>query len=521
MSQRLSRRRILGSTAALAVLSAAGCSPISGSKSDNDNSTSGKPTRGGTLRIGRVSDIVSPDGNVGGEVQFMLLDNVYSTLIKLDSSLEPKPMLAKSWKLADDATDLTISLRTNVNFHDGKSLTSADVKYTIERVRDPKLGQPVLATFSKLVTGIETPDEHTVKLTFSRPLPNIFDFFELLYIVDEDTVEGSAANTAANGTGPFVLDEWQPGRRYVLKRNPKYWEDDRPYLDRVEVHIVPDAASMVVQLESGQLGAITDVPLREVKRLKSAGHDVVVSEALGSFYLAANVKTPELADPRVRRAINHAIDRKRFVDQILAGVGEASALPWPRTNPAYDAELNETMRFDLDEARRLLREAGVSSLELELSSNAGQAPLVQFGQILQSDLASIGVKLKVNNLEVPRWRERSSKASYKGLLSGPYALSNLRAASLFMLARPFRPDGNVSNFSSSEYSALVEDALLATDQKAEREAHHKLAEYLLKQSFVMPIATNNQVLAASSAVHGWGERRKNGGFALREVFTKE
>ncbi|TDE11208.1 ABC transporter substrate-binding protein [Jiangella asiatica] len=531
MSTRLDALRRMPRTimagGAVAVLALAGCSPVDsagGTGDDNQTevgSSSGEPVRGGSLTIGRPADIVSLDGNVLGEVQLLYADAVYNTLVELDDELQPQPELAESWELADDATSITLTLRNGVTFHDGKELTSADVKYTVERVADPVVGAPQLAAFAKLVTGVETPDDRTVTIAFSRALPNIFDFLEMLYIVDQATVEGPDATTVANGTGPFALAEWQPERSYTLTRNEDYWDDELPYLDEVVVQVAPDPQTMVVQLESGELDAVSNVPLNEVARLEDGGWKVTVTDPAGSYYIAANVSDPALTDPRVRQAINHAIDRERFVEQTLSGIGDPTALPWPLTSPAYDEEIDASMAYDLDEARRLLDDAGVDSLSLDLWSNGGQAPLVDFAQILQADLASIGVELNVETPEVPRWRELSQQANYTGLLSGPYGSSNFSPASLFLLSRPFNPETNQSNYAGEAYTALVEELWSATDDAAREEIYGRLNELLLEESFVMPIATNNLVMASDATVHGWGERRPNGGFDLREVWVDE
>ncbi|WP_165368159.1 ABC transporter substrate-binding protein [Phytoactinopolyspora endophytica] len=523
-------RRIpaIGAVAAAVALIAA-CSSIdstdnSGSEGDGTEAEAeadaGDPVHGGSITIGRPADIVSLDGAVVGGSQLAFYDAIYDTLIKLDKNFEPQPQLTESWGLSDDYMSLSLTLRDDVTFHDGKQLTSADVKYSAERVVDPAVKSPQLATFASLISSIETPDDTTVEMTFSRPLPNIFDFLEMLYIVDQETVEGPAAATTANGTGPFKLAEWQPERSYTLERNDDFWGEPT-YLDEVVVQVAPDPQSMVVQLESGELDAISDVPFTDVSRLEENDFNAEATAPAGSWYIAANTEDSALADPRVRQAINHAIDRERFVEQVLSGIGEATALPWPVDSPAYDEAIDDTIAFDLEEARRLLDDAGVSELSLDIWANGGQQPLVDYAQILKSDLAEIGVELNVEAPEIPRWRDLQQTGTYTGLISGPYGASNFSPASLFLLARPFKPDDNTANYTSEEYTAAVEALSTTADEAELQQAYDEFNQLFLQESFLMPLATNRMVMVSDETVRGWGERRVNGGFDLREVWIEQ
>lgn len=486
---------------AVAALMASGCTQISHNSGGAQSSAdSASPVRGGTLTVGRVPDIVSTDGDVIGAANDDISNNVYDTLIKYDEKLQPQPDLATSWSFNKDDTELTLHLRQQVTFQNGKPFTSADVKYSIEHVRDPKLGSPQLASMSQWITTIGTPDASTVVLTLNQPHPNILDFLDYLCIEDEQTITGPNAKTTANGTGPFELASWKPGIEVVLKRNPKYWNKSEPLLDEIDLNMVGDAQSLLTGLQGGTIDVGENVPPQQAATL-SGNNYRVITDTYQNYYIAANVKNPQLADKRVRQAISYAIDRKRFVSDVLAGKATASDTFWTPDSPGYDARQAAANSFDLSKAKQLLADAGVSNLNLNLVTNAGQPDLTGLAQILQADLASIGVKLTIDNLQVPQWRAQAFSGSYAGLISGPYGFNNISCQSLFALSQTLQPSGNFSNFSDPAYTKLVDEAAQATSATQAKDLCNQIATYLQDQAFLIPVSTDPSLQVSRSTVH--------------------
>jgi len=156
---------------------------------------------------------------------------VYDSLTLYDAKLQPQPMLAESWDISSDMKQVKLNLRKGVQFHNGRELTSEDVKLNMVRVRDPKVGSSQLMNMSNWFAAIETPDKHTVVLNSEAPRPALFDFFEYLNILDRETMEGPDATKKAIGTGPFKFVEWVPGDHILFTKNQNYWRTGRPYLD--------------------------------------------------------------------------------------------------------------------------------------------------------------------------------------------------------------------------------------------------------------------------------------------------
>ena len=144
----------------------------------------------------------------------------YDRLVQYDDKMQPQPMLAESFDVASDATQIRFTLRKGVQFHSGRELTSDDIKWNLLRVRDPKLGVAQLATQSAWFTSIETPDKYTVVLKTEQPRPFMFDFFEYFNILDQESKQAPDADLKVVGTGPFIWQEYRQGESARLGEEP-------------------------------------------------------------------------------------------------------------------------------------------------------------------------------------------------------------------------------------------------------------------------------------------------------------
>lgn len=510
-------------------LAAAACSPIASPQASSSASGapagtaagatgSATPKKGGTLHYGRITDINSPNGLKTGQTDWIGLTQFYDTLTVYDPSLTPHPALAESWDFSTDAKRLKVSLRKGVHYHSGKEFTANDVKYTALLVRDPKIGSQ-LADPSKWITDMQIPDKYTIIFTFDKPRPSIFDLLNDMWIVDQQTIEGAKGATAENGTGPFKLVEWVPGNRIRMTRNPDYWDPGRPYLDEVDVVVIKDPQALLVQLESGAVSVAERVPERDAARYqKTSGYSVYLNKH-GSdvYYVGANCRNHPFDDKRVRQAINYALDRERFLKDVLSGIGEASDLAWPEGSPAYEASKIKKYDHDLDKAKSLFQQAGATDIPLYLISNAGQPPLADQAQQLQADLAKIGVKLNVQTLQIPEWRDQFFKGSWKGLISGPFGPSNEHPLATFTTSAPFIPGKSTTGFTSDQYAKLVAELEVAADVAKQKQLYSELNDLMLDESFVMPMIHQQPNIVMKSNVHDISQQL-NGGILLRDAW---
>jgi peptide/nickel transport system substrate-binding protein len=210
-----------------------------------------QPKTGGTLRAAIVGDLTSIDGQQSLPAITATVGNAYESLTRYDDKLQPQPVLAESWDLSSDGKQIKINLRKGVQFHDGRQFTTDDVKYSLLRLRDPKVAPIVgpLAAQSNWWTTVNTPDNYTVVLASDQARPGVFDFFQYFTIVDKNLMEGPDAKTRVNGTGPFTFVEWALGDHVTMAKNANYWRSGIPYLDGIQTRIFRDTQAMVAGVE--------------------------------------------------------------------------------------------------------------------------------------------------------------------------------------------------------------------------------------------------------------------------------
>jgi peptide/nickel transport system substrate-binding protein len=325
-----------------------------------------------------------------------------------------------------------------------------------------------------------------------------------MVIVDRETV-GDAGAGKVVGTGPFTWTSWSPNDKAILEKNPNYWRKGEPLLDRIEITVISDVQSMGVQFEAG----VQDLTLRpsaqDFARLRQDGRfrGTVMDTGDSFYYVAADVKVPPLDKQEVRQAINYAINRDRFVQTVGSGISETANLPWPKGSPAFDATLDTSVKFDLEHAKALLAQAGVGSgLELPITFNTQvTATNGKLAELLQSDLATIGVKLTIKSLENTVFQQTLNEAKFGGLFTHGHGFSNESPEALFVQAFPFRKQ-NASNFTSPDYARLADAMQDETDPAKLRSIYTDMNKLLLDESFMMDVATNPSYYLTRQNVQG-------------------
>lgn len=464
-----------------------------------------EPKTGGTLNVTQPIPIAPFEFQQLGPHMAFLAKNVFDTLIRYDAQLQSQPRLAESWTWNAEATELTLKLRQGVTYHSGRAFTSDDVKFSIERARDPAVASQWRG-YSNTITEIVLPDAATVVLRFATPNLAIFDMLSMLVMLDSATAAELEGAGQVIGTGPFRWAEYAPGDRVVLARNEEYWEEGKPYLDGIDLQIVDDKQSMVLSVESGQRDVAWQVLPQDLSRLE--GHPQArpeVSQTGAQFYYIGAVTTAEgVSDKRIRQAFNAAIDRQRITETLIFGLVEPTALPWPPASPAYNEEIDATVSFDLERARTLFAEAGVGpGTTLTVEANAQDPLNAQIAQIVQADLASIEITLDLQTVENTVFQQQLNESRFQQLFANTMGFSNLSPVSFFVTAFPVRITGNASQFDAPNYIALVEQMQTATDQAALKQLYDEMDRLLLDESFNMPICQAPQGWALQQRVQGF------------------
>ena len=372
--------------------------------------------RGGTLVIALSDDPghFNPGITTGFNVH-AVTGSIFNGLVELDDNANPHPDLADSWEVSDDSTQYTFHLAEGVRWHDGESMTSADVKFTFENILLDYHSR-TRGGLSGILESIDTPDDHTVVFSFTQPYAALLQRLNsteapiLPKHVYEgvDDVQTAEANLTPVGTGPFKLESYDIDNEITLVRNDDYFKEGLPYLDRVVMRVIPDQNTQVLALEEGEVDYIWRVPGGEIERL--SGVDSIVLHGVnsgpgGGFCiptLTFNSERDVFSDLRVRQAIAHAINRDQMLAQVIFGQGRVATGPINSQMAfAYRDDVT-TYAYDVDRANALLDEAGYSSggtrftIDL-LVFSFGDFP--KYGEVMRQNLAEVGIEVEVMPLD--------------------------------------------------------------------------------------------------------------------------
>ncbi len=348
---------------------------------------------------------LDPTGGAAGAIDSVLYANVFEGLTRFAADGSVVPGLAARWEVAEDGLTWTFQLRPGVTFHDGTAMDGADVKFSLDRARADDSTNAQKPLFAD-IADVAVPDPLTVVLTLSQPNGNLP--FNLAWgdavIVAPETAPDIA--TAPVGTGPFQFDRWVQGDRIELSRYDDYW-GDTPALERVTFRFIsdPTAASAAVMAEDVDAFVGFPAPENLPQFQADPRFQVLVGTTEGETILAMNHRQPPFDDPLVRAAVAHAIDRQDIIDGAMFGQGTPIGTHFAPHNPAY-VDLTALSPHDPDRARALLAEAGYpdgfeTTLMLPPPSYARRG-----GEIVASQLRSVGIDARIQNLEWAQWLEQ-------------------------------------------------------------------------------------------------------------------
>lgn len=424
----------------------------------------------------------------------------YDRLTQYDANLQPHPMLAESFDISSDATQIRFTLRKGVQFHSGRELTSDDIKWNLTRVRDPKLGVAQLATQSAWFTTIDTPDKYTVVLKTDQPRPFMFDFFEYFNILDQESKQGPDGDLKVVGTGPFIWQEYRQGESAHLVKNPNYWQSGRPYLNEIELKFVADQQAAVVAFEAGQLDIVAPAVRDAVRLGQNASYRLQANEQSGRHYLlAVNTTMPPGDSKPIRQALSYALDRKRIAEQVLLNAGAVPhSLPWPKGGAAYDEVKDQRYAFDIDKAKSLL--GGQTDVPVEITVNGATADTVSMAQVYQADLQKAGFKSTIKSMDGQAILQYADMQKNPGLWINQSGYSQLGPQAMCTTSRHWNIGANAEGFNSEHYREIVNAISTQPDAAKRKPLYDQLNDFLLDEQFVVVVASNSESLVSRATV---------------------
>jgi peptide/nickel transport system substrate-binding protein len=393
------RKPLVALATAVLLLGASACADNGSTPS---SSGSGAAT-GGDLTIVRNADSVSMDNTmVFSNASIWVFQQVFESLYEVTpDGKSVQPLLADSYKLSADKLTWTFALKQGVKFSNGSPMTSADVKFSLDKARATKGGWEFLDVAIK---SVEAPDPSTVviktKYAWAPLLADLANFSNAILPNNYGGQSHDDFYKAPVGTGPFVWDHWNKGTELELKKNPTYWDTGKPKLDSVTWKVVPDDNSRNVQIQGGQAQINENPPFSSVQQLQGQpGVKVELFPSTKTDYVLMNENEKPFDDVHVRRAISYAIDREALVKTLLFGNGTpANSFLMPNV-PFYDAK-TPGITYDMAKAKQELAQSSVpNGFTTTFLASSGDSTDQALAQVLQSSLKELGITLKIQNVD--------------------------------------------------------------------------------------------------------------------------
>ena len=374
---------------------------------------------------------LDPTSAAAGAIDQVLYSNVFEGLTRFMGDGSVVPGLAKSWEISEDGLTYTFHLNSGVTFHDGTTMDADDVKFSLDRARAEDSTNAQKALYAD-IASVEVIDPATVKLTLSKPNGNML--FNLAWgdavIVAPDSIDD--IKTSPVGTGAFKFANWVQGDRITLEKNSAYWGTPA-VLNSATFKFISDPTAAFAAVMAEDVDAFAGFPAPENLPQFDADprFQVLVGSTEGETILSTNNKQAPFDDVRVREALAHAINRQAIIDGAMFGYGTPIGTHFAPHNPAYK-DLTGGSAYDPERAKALLAEAGLAdgfetTLHLPPPSYARRG-----GEIIAAQLAQVGIKAEIINVEWAQWLE----TVFRGKDFGLTIVSHTEPMDIGIYARP-------------------------------------------------------------------------------------
>lgn len=477
------------------------------------------PAQAATLRMAWSQDATGLDPHKQTAFSSLrLLELIYEPLVRLDAELNVVPAIATSWEFAPDAKTLTFKLDPNAKFTNGAQVTPADVKASFERILDEATSAAARSNFLS-IASIDTPDAETVVFNLSTAdVPILASMANInAAIVPATEITAGSIGTTALGSGPFKLDSWEPNAKEILSANAD-WAGGKVAIDGIDVTVLPDETAILASLRAGQIDfALINDPLVATLIPNEANLQLNRVPGLAYNVLQLNPSRAPMDNLKVRQAMSCAINRQEIVDSALLGEGKVTG---PMTVPAF-AEDPDTLfcyKQDVAKAKQLMEEAGMAEgFTAKVIAATGEPPVAASeAQVLQAQLAEIGVKLEIEMMELNVYVDTWLKGDFdmavaqNGGRPDPYPMYN----------RYFTKDGNllnVSNFVDDTLDSLMRQGQAETDPAKRVEIFHQFEQHLAEQAPWLWLSTSYNYTAQLKTVSGFESSPTGTLFGLTKV----
>ncbi len=490
--------------------------------SQDEHSTSNSPTYGDAFVAGQIGDartlipILASDSPSS-----YIVSLVFNGLVKYNKDVEIVGDLAESWDVEDDGIVIIFHLRKDVKWHDGKPFTARDVKFTYESIIDPNVPTPYAGDF-KMVKRMDVVDDYTVKVVYKEPFaPGLSSW--IMPIMPKHILEGEDLLTTSYrrdpiGTGPYKFKKWRTGERIDLVSNREYFEH-RPYIDRYIYRVIPDTATMFLELQALGIDSMDLTPLQYTRQTDKPffkkRFEKFKYPAFGYSYMAYNLLDHKFKDKRVRQALNYAVNKQELIDGVLLGQGRISSGQFVPESWAFNEEVTP-YPFDPGKAVLLLREAGWQdtdgdgwldkngiSFEFTVLTNQGNELRRMTAEIIQRRLKDIGIKVNIRILEWSVFiNEFVNKKRFEAIIMGWGLGREPDCYDIFHSSKTRLGEFNFISYANPEVDKLLIAGRRTFDKEERKAIYRKIHEILYDDQPYMFLYVADSLVAVSRRFQG-------------------
>jgi len=476
------------------------CSQKEQDKVDRNLADSG-PAYGDIIVEGSSGDasnlipILSSDSTSHG-----IASMVYNGLVKYDKDINIVGDLAESWEISKSGLVITFHLRRGVKWHDGYPFTARDVLFTYKVTIDPKTPTAYSGDFLK-VKKADVLNDYTIRVTYDKPFaPALMSWGTPVlpkHLLEEKDITTSPLARHPIGTGPYIFREWLPGQKIVLVSNPDYFEG-RPYIDGYIMRIIPDTATMFLELRANGIDRMNLTPLQYTRQTENnlfrKNFNKYRYLSFSYTYLGYNLNNPLFKDKRVRQAIAYGINKDEIIQGILLGLGKEATGPYKPGTWVYNPNVKQ-YPYDPGKASELLAAAGWRDTDgdgildkdgqpfvFEIITNQGNEIRAKTAEIIQRRLSEIGIRVKIRVLEWAAFvNDFINKRRFDATILGWTIPLDPDIYDVWHSSKTGPQELNFISYKNDEVDKLIEKGRGTFDQKERKKYYDRIQEILAEE----------------------------------------
>ena len=480
------------------------------------------PTEGDAFVAGQIGDartlvpILASDSPSS-----YIVSLVFNGLVKHNKNVELEGDLAESWEITDDGLTIIFHLRKGIKWHDGEDFTSDDVIFTYESLIDPNVPTPYSGDF-KIVDSVTKLDDYTIAVAYKEPFaPGISSWIMPIMprhiLANEDLLTTNFKRNPI-GTGPYIFKSWRSGDRIDLVSNHDYFEH-RPFIDRYIYRVIPDTATMFLELQTLGIDSMGLTPLQFTRQTAAPFFKKRFQKfkypAFGYAYMAYNLDDERFKEKRVRQALNYAVDKKEIIDGVLLGQGRVSNGQYVPESWAHNKDV-KPYPFNPEKAKEMLAEAGWRDtdndgwldkggerFEFTLITNQGNDLRRMTAEIIQRRLKNIGIKVNIRILEWTVFiNEFVNKKRFEALILGWGLGREPDCFDIFHSSKTRPGEFNFISYNNPELDRLLIEARRTFDRDKRKAIYHKIHALLYDDQPYMFLYVADSLVAVHRRFEG-------------------